>query len=336
MIDLSMTVKNFRTMIEYDEKLQDFIKDILVIAGEEKSNRAYYTIVYHLLGKKSFPKRLREKVILCTDEGELEESFLRNNYEQRVYGMLSRSDTSTQKFYDFYFKDEVENLGTGKRAGMNGRGLSNSRRRYLAETIPNYSISEAINDIEMQFSDTMEDRESQAKAIDIREARRRIFQLNEHFSGADYERIAEQEVDEESICKCVDLTETEKKTLILARRGQGKFRVNVLEKNQGCPFTGISNATFLVASHIKPWKDSDNIERLDGNNGLALTPTYDRLFDQGYISFTDDKKLLVSSKLEKECIEALKLVHGQTIEKLVLTEERKKYLGFHRANRFKS
>ena len=131
------------------------------------------------------------------------------------------------------------------------------------------------------------------------------------------------------------MTETEKKTLILARRGQGKFRVNVLEKNKGCPFTGIANEKLLVASHIKPWKDSNNIERLDGNNGLALTPTYDRLFDQGYISFTDDKKLLISSELEQECIEALNLVRGQTIENLILTKERKKYLAFHRSKKFK-
>ena len=334
MIDLSMNVKNFRIAIEYDEKLQDFIKDILVIAGEEKSNRAYYTIVYHLLGRKSFPKKLREKVILCTDEGELEESFLRNNYEQRVYGMLSRNDTSTQKFHDFYFKDEVENLGTGKRAKINGRGLSNNRRHYLAEIMPNYSISEAINNIEEQFSEVAEDRESQAKAMDIREARRRIFRLNEHFSATDYETFVTQEDDEDRIRNSTELSETEKKTLILARRGQGKFRANVLEKNNGCPFTGIANPKLLVASHIKPWKDSDNIERIDGDNGLALTPTYDRLFDQGYISFTDNKQLLLSSKLEQECIDALNLVSGQTIEKLVLTEKRKKYLNFHRSNKF--
>lgn len=51
MIDLSMTVKKNRIVIDYDEKLQDFIKDILVISGEEKSNRAYYTIGFHRANK---------------------------------------------------------------------------------------------------------------------------------------------------------------------------------------------------------------------------------------------------------------------------------------------
>lgn len=62
MIDLSMSVKDFRCNIEYDENLQNFIKDILVIASEEKLNRAYYKIVYHLLGK-NFPEELRNKII---------------------------------------------------------------------------------------------------------------------------------------------------------------------------------------------------------------------------------------------------------------------------------
>ena len=334
MIDLSMTVRNLRVEIEHDEKLQNFIKDILLVAGEEKSNRAYYLIVYHLLGKKSFPDELRSKIMLCMQGGELEKTFLRNNYEQRVYGMLSKKKSDTQEYFDFYFEDELENLGVGQLAKTNGRGLSGRRREFLSETICDYSISKAIDILVEQFSVLDDDKESMGRSFDVQYARERIIQLNEHFSATDYEKFVTQEDDEERIRKSTELSETEKKTLILARRGQGKFRANVLEKNKGCPFTGISNPKLLVASHIKPWKDSDNIERIDGDNGLALTPTYDRLFDQGYISFTDDKQLLVSSKLEQECIDALNLVNGQTIEKLVLTEKRKKYLNFHRSEKF--
>lgn len=187
-----------------------------------------------------------------------------------------------------------------------------------------------------QFAEDSKEDENMEKYIDVYNARERILQLNEHFSVSDYEKFDEQETDEKIISDNVELSETEKKTLILARRGQGRFRANVLEKNNGCPFTGITNPSLLVASHIKPWKDSDNTERLDGNNGIALTPTYDRLFDQGYISFEDDKKLLVSNKLDKDCIKALLLVEGQVLDGLILTEERKKYLKFHRQNKFKN
>lgn len=56
---------------------------------------------------------MRNKIIQCMQGGEIEKTFLRNNYEQRVYGMLSRKKSSAQEYYDFYFKDELENLGGG-------------------------------------------------------------------------------------------------------------------------------------------------------------------------------------------------------------------------------
>jgi hypothetical protein len=63
---------------------------------------------------------------------------------------------------------------------------------------------------------------------------------------------------------------------------------------RACRITGVDNPAHLVGSHIKPWRDSKNEERLDGENGLLLTPTIDHLFDRGFISFEDDGRLLVS------------------------------------------
>src|SRR5256885_16576834 len=60
-----------------------------------------------------------------------------------------------------------------------------------------------------------------------------------------------------------------------------------------CRLTGVSDTRLLVASHIKPWKDSTNQERLDGHNGLLLSPHVDRLFDRHLISFTDDGQIIV-------------------------------------------
>ncbi len=50
----------------------------------------------------------------------------------------------------------------------------------------------------------------------------------------------------------------------------------------------------LNASHIQPWRDSSNEQRLDGENGLLLTPTVDHLFDKGFISFESTGQLIVS------------------------------------------
>ena len=90
------------------------------------------------------------------------------------------------------------------------------------------------------------------------------------------------------------IDETEKGQLVKSRRGQGKFRENVQEYEVHWRITGVSDARFLIASHIKPWRSSTNQERLDGQNGLLLTPNVDALFDRGSISFDDDGALLIS------------------------------------------
>ncbi len=90
------------------------------------------------------------------------------------------------------------------------------------------------------------------------------------------------------------IPETEKQQLVLSRRGQGKFRDNVSRIETHCRVTGVNRPEHLIASHCKPWRDSDNAERLDGENGLLLTPSIDHLFDRGFISFENGGELLVS------------------------------------------
>ena len=77
------------------------------------------------------------------------------------------------------------------------------------------------------------------------------------------------------------IPETVRQQLAQARVGQGLFRSNVLHIEKVCRVTGVSDPNFLIASHIKPWKVSDNAERLDGSNGLMLAPHIDRLFEKG-------------------------------------------------------
>src|SRR5690606_13635344 len=93
--------------------------------------------------------------------------------------------------------------------------------------------------------------------------------------------------------------DTVKKTVILARRGQGKFRSNVEAVESACRLTGITNPSLLIASHIKPWRHCSTAgERLDGMNGLLLTPDADLLFDRGFISFADSGEVLVSPRVD--------------------------------------
>jgi hypothetical protein len=75
------------------------------------------------------------------------------------------------------------------------------------------------------------------------------------------------------------LLETEREALIVARRGQGLFKQRVMQVENRCRITGVTNPIHLRASHCKPWRDSINEERINGENGLLLTPTMDHLFD---------------------------------------------------------
>lgn len=150
--------------------------------------------------------------------------------------------------------------------------------------------------------------------------------------------IVEQENDvfeeEKKIIEKIEnskLTETEKETIILARVGQGKYRRQLLEETNNCPFTLVDDEHLLIASHIKPWKASTNSEKKDPKNGFVFTPTYDKLFDRGYISFSDDKKLMVSPWLSKFNSDRLNLQDGMVVESLpIIDDKRKTYLEYHR------
>jgi putative restriction endonuclease len=91
---------------------------------------------------------------------------------------------------------------------------------------------------------------------------------------------------------------TVKAQLIDARVGQGLFRNEVEKIENRCRVTGLRNKSFLIASHIKPWRSSTNAERLDGHNGFLLSPHVDKLFDKGYISFNDNGKILLANSKE--------------------------------------
>ncbi len=121
------------------------------------------------------------------------------------------------------------------------------------------------------------------------------------------------------------LSSTEKEALIKVRIGQSKFRQNLINYWKGCSVTQYKDEKVLIASHIKPWKDSNNHEKLDIYNGLLLTPTLDKLFDKGYISF-DNKGYILFSKYLKD---KEKLFLNKNM-KINIEYEHKKYLKFHR------
>jgi predicted restriction endonuclease len=122
--------------------------------------------------------------------------------------------------------------------------------------------------------------------------------------------------------------QTERQGLVTSRVGQGFYRQQIIEKWGGkCPISGVNILSILIASHIVSWSESNDDERLDVENGILLSPLYNSLFDKHLISFDNDGRLLVSSKVNSENIERLGLLKDI---KITLSKGMKKYLLKHR------
>lgn len=139
---------------------------------------------------------------------------------------------------------------------------------------------------------------------------------------------------EEHIRKTIEddqeIGETEKKAIVLARRGQGLFRDRVQLIESRCRITHVENPTHLRASHCKPWRLATNEERLSGDNGLLLTPSIDHLFDRGFISFRDDGRLLVSPIADKPSLTKMGVVVDRDVDVGRFTAGQARFLEFHR------
>jgi predicted restriction endonuclease len=90
----------------------------------------------------------------------------------------------------------------------------------------------------------------------------------------------------------------------------------------------------LRASHLKPWRDSDNTERLDGENGLLLTPSIDHLFDRGFISFENNGELLISPVADKGSLNKMGVPVDSILNVGGFTDGQKTFLDFHRESIF--
>lgn len=128
--------------------------------------------------------------------------------------------------------------------------------------------------------------------------------------------------------------QTKQNELRQAREGQGKYREKLLEECPFCPITMINDERLLVASHIKPWAVSTNKEKIDPKNGFILSPLYDKLFDRGFITFTNDRKVVISDWLSPQNKRRINIHNGQFFQTLPINDARIAYLDFHRASVF--
>ena len=136
---------------------------------------------------------------------------------------------------------------------------------------------------------------------------------------------------EKTILEEPDLSETERESLIIARRGQGLYKQRIMQIESRCRITKVDNPAHLRASHCKPWRDcSNNEERLDGENGLLLTPSIDHLFDRGFISFEDQGRLIISPVADVCSLQRMGVTTASPVNVGRFSEGQRHFLEYHR------
>ncbi len=151
-------------------------------------------------------------------------------------------------------------------------------------------------------------------------------EINKYQSQNDFSLLNEDEV--KYVNKNVP-NETERKGLVTSRIGQGAYRKSVLYRwNFKCAITNYTKNEILIASHIVPWKDSTNNERLDVDNGILFSPTYDALFDKYLISFENSGKIILSDSLADSNYKSIGITGQEKISNF--TEGNHFYLERHR------
>lgn len=126
--------------------------------------------------------------------------------------------------------------------------------------------------------------------------------------------------------------ETDREAIVRARRGQGLFKQRVMRIETQCRITSVDNPNYLLASHCKPWRDSSNEERLNGENGLLLTASIDHLFDRGFIGFEDSGNLIISPVAHKPSLQRMGVETERVINVGTFTDGQRNFLEFHRTS----
>lgn len=136
-----------------------------------------------------------------------------------------------------------------------------------------------------------------------------------------------------------DYTGKERESITRQRVNQYAFRSMILNNyDYKCAITGLDVQSLLIASHIIPW--ADNVEqRLNPENGICLSPLYDKAFDNGLISILPDYEIVVSRELKEHSKEDFYQDTFGVIEHrhIILPEEHKPnplFLQYHYDNIF--
>jgi 5-methylcytosine-specific restriction protein A len=201
----------------------------------------------------------------------------------------------------------------------------NGKRVFLFEYVSSGMVK-FISEMVVFDSDYFEIIDSQKK---LRQGIRFFFHKVGVSIPKEYNLFSQPAVVTENVYDYVMPNSTERSGLVTSRVGQGAYRKRIIHRwEYKCAVTGFDNPKILIASHIMPWKDSSNEERLDVSNGILLSPVYDALFDKRLISFENSGKIILSNSVESNAYEKIGVTGKEMIRSL--NSQNRIYLDKHR------
>lgn len=147
--------------------------------------------------------------------------------------------------------------------------------------------------------------------------------------------VSDQDILYSPVSRNVEKTEIQR--LSTVRTEQSRYRKAALALwNNRCAVTGVDETNWLIASHIKPWRESDNSERIDPRNSLILTPNYDKLFDRGVISFSpNDGRIMLPKIHTHEMWKNLERMHiDDEVRLSCVPDGTDRFLHYHNTRKF--
>jgi hypothetical protein len=131
-----------------------------------------------------------------------------------------------------------------------------------------------------------------------------------------------------------DLDTSLRAALLAARTGQGAFRHALEQHESACRMTGLLDRRHLRAVHMKPWRVCDDAEKLDGHNGLLLSPHVAHLFETGGLTFEPQGQLKLASQLNPAVIKSWRL--SDAVKSAEFSAAQQRYLDWHRSHVFEA
>jgi len=122
----------------------------------------------------------------------------------------------------------------------------------------------------------------------------------------------------------------QKHILIHVSLEKSSYKTKLFELWGGCSINGSNHPELLVVKLIKPFDVCSSVEKFDIYNGLLLTPSYNKLFEEYLITFDTFGGILIDVSFTDADLLQLGVSRNDKLREEILTLNHMYYLEHHR------